>query len=68
LTEHADQKPDDAWRTLDAPFRTRAEWHPVPGTCSRCGGRAWLGETKWWHVKGHCPARGPGAEFLPDPI
>jgi hypothetical protein len=61
-----DEKPDDAWRSLDAPFLTRDEWSPISGTCSRCGGRSWLGTTKWWHAKGHCPSRGPGAEFLPD--
>jgi hypothetical protein len=67
LTEPDDlMKPDDAWRTLDAPFLPREEWHPIAGTCSRCGGRAWLGETRWWHVQGHCPSRGPEAEFLPD--
>jgi hypothetical protein len=26
-----DPQPDDAWRALDAPFRHRAEWHPIAG-------------------------------------
>lgn len=61
-------KPGDKWRALDAPFSRREEWHPVGGTCSRCGARCWLGETRWWHASGNvCPARRP-AEFLPDPI
>lgn len=67
MTQHDDGKPDDNWRALDAPFTQRAEWQPIPGTCSRCGARAWLGETKWWHTNGRtCPSRRP-AEFLPDP-
>lgn len=66
--EYDDGKPDDSWRALDAPFSQRAEWHPIAGTCSRCGARAWLGETKWWHASGRtCPSR-KAAEFLPDPL
>lgn len=67
MTEDDVPQPDDAWRAIDAPFRHRAEWHPIAGTCSRCGERAWLGETRWWHANGQpCPSRRP-AEFLPDP-
>ncbi|MFC1418583.1 hypothetical protein [Streptacidiphilus cavernicola] len=62
-----DPKPDDAWRAIDAPFRPRDDWQPIPGACSRCGERAWLGETRWWHHTGRaCPSRRP-AEFIPDP-
>lgn len=68
MTHPDDEKPDDAWRSLDAPFTVRSEWQPIPGTCSRCGARAWLGVTKWWHADGKtCPSRKP-AEFLPDPL
>lgn len=53
------------WRSVDAPFR-QGGWQPIPGRCSRCGGRAWRGETRWWHVGPPCPARGRAADFLPD--
>jgi hypothetical protein len=57
---------DEPERALDAPFTIPDEWAPIPGRCSRCGGDAELGETKWWHLGGPCPARGRVAEFLPD--
>lgn len=68
MTHPEDEKPEDVWRSLDAPFTLRAEWSPIPGTCSRCGAAAWLGESKWWHASGKtCPSKRP-AEFLPDPL
>jgi len=57
---------DDPHRALDAPFTPPDEWDPIPGTCSRCGAKAELGETKWWHIDQPCQARGRTAEFLPD--
>ena len=64
---------DHPQRALDAPFTPPADWDPIPGTCSRCGGRAWLGETRWWHDGPTCRARPTGritqpvpAEFIPD--
>jgi hypothetical protein len=63
----------DRWRALDAPFADPAEWEPTPGTCSRCGRRAWLGERRWWHDGPTCRARRVDhitapvpAEFVPD--
>ena len=56
----------DEQRALDAPFTTPDEWDPIPGTCTRCGADAWLGERRWWHDKEPCPSRGMPAEFLPD--
>lgn len=55
------------WRALDAPFALLGDWDPIPGTCSRCGARAWLGETRWWHDGTACPSRGRRAEFVPEP-
>ena len=55
------------WHSLDAPFTVLPDWDPIPGTCSRCNGRAWLGESRWWHDGQPCPARGRIADFLPDP-
>lgn len=52
------------WRALDAPFALN-DWDPIPGTCSRCGRAAWLGETRWWHDLEPCASRGQGAEFVP---
>jgi hypothetical protein len=61
---------DHPHRALDAPFAQPAEWKPIPGTCSRCGQRAWLGERRWWHQGPTCrPAstiRPVPAEFIPD--
>ena len=57
----------DEWRALDAPFALLGDWDPIPGCCSRCGERAWLGETRWWHDLVPCPPRGRGAEFVLDP-
>lgn len=66
MTFSNDGKPADEWRSLDAPFTLRDDWDPIPGTCSRCGAKAWLGITKWWHDDGKvCPSRKP-ADFLPD--
>lgn len=48
------------WRILDTPTHTA-----IPGTCTRCGGRAWHGQYRWWHQTG-CVDRRPGAEFVPD--
>ncbi|MEU8920314.1 hypothetical protein AB0D10_05160 [Kitasatospora sp. NPDC048545] len=60
-------------RALDAPFTLPAAWTPIPGTCSRCGARAWLGEQRWWHQGPTCRARPTNrvtapvtAEFIPD--
>ena len=61
MTQH-----DEPARALDAPFALPDDWDPIPSTCSRCGGDAWLGETKWWHDKETCAGRGPTAEFQPD--
>lgn len=58
---------DHPQRSLDAPFSVPDEWDPIPGHCSRCGGRAYLGETRWWHEGPACPARGRTAEFIPGP-
>jgi hypothetical protein len=55
------------WHAIDAPFIPLGDWDPIPGTCSRCGERAWLGETRWWHVLQPCPSRGRPADFVPDP-
>lgn len=55
------------WHAVDAPFTPLNDWDPIPGHCSRCGGRAWLGQTRWWHDGPVCPSRGMPAEFLPDP-
>lgn len=64
-----------AWRALDAPFLPEPHWAPVPGTCSRCGQDAALGETRWWHLDTPCRARhhnGPtiptAAEFIPQEV
>lgn len=55
------------WRALDAPFTPPDEWQPIPGTCTRCGQPAWLGERRWWHDGPPCPAGyRRGAEFQPD--
>lgn len=37
-----------------------------PGTCSACGGQAWLSKDGWWHWTRNCGA--VGAAFVPDPI
>jgi len=59
--------PDSVGRALSAPFLTPVDFTPIPGTCSRCGGPAWLGERRWWHDDEPCRARyGQTAEFLPD--
>jgi hypothetical protein len=58
--------PDDLHRALDAPFTPPAEWDPIPGRCSRCGGDAELGERRWWHLGERCQSRGLPAEFVPD--
>ena len=58
---------DDPHRALDAPFTLPDDWDPIPGTCTRCGADAWLGEKRWWHNGPACESRGRGAEFLPDP-
>lgn len=55
------------WHALDAPFTPFGDWDPIPGTCSRCGQPAWLGERRWWHDGESCPSRGRPAEFVPDP-
>ncbi|MCX4750916.1 hypothetical protein OG455_41280 [Kitasatospora sp. NBC_01287] len=61
MTQH-----DQATRALDAPFTPPDDWDPIPGTCTRCGQPAWLGETKWWHNAEPCQSRGRTADFLPD--
>lgn len=61
-----DPKPDDPMRAVHSPFVHPADWHPLFGTCSRCGGDALLAEDRWWHDGPSCPANGPTAEFLPD--
>ncbi|MEV8324524.1 hypothetical protein [Kitasatospora sp. NPDC056731] len=60
------------WRAIDAPF-SAGSWDPIPGTCSRCGRPAWLGESHWWHDGPPCRARRTDhitapvtAEFIPD--
>lgn len=58
---------DTPQRAVDAPFLDPADWHPIPGRCSACGGPALLGETRWWHENEPCPRRGKAlADFLPD--
>jgi len=64
---------NEPWRAVDAPFTTPDEWDPIPGTCSRCGRRAFLGETRSWHDGPPCRARRTDkltqpvpAEFIPD--
>lgn len=58
---------DDPHRAVASPFTLPADWDPIPGRCSRCGADAWCDEGRWWHDGIACPARGPGAEFIPDP-
>ena len=58
---------DSPERALDAPFRHPDEYPPpIPGTCSRCGQPALLGETRWWHIGAVCAARGRKAQFIPE--
>jgi hypothetical protein len=65
---------DPQWRALDAPFAPAGEWDPIPGTCSRCGQSAALGERRWWHLGPPCQAKRADrltaprtAEFIPTP-
>lgn len=60
-------QPDDPMRALVAPFMIPADWDPIYGRCSRCGGDAVLIETGWHHDgKGCDPRKAEAAEFIPD--
>lgn len=60
---------DDPLRALFAPFTVPADWAPIFGHCSRCGGDAVLIETGWHHDGRGCdPRKAEAAEFIPDPI
>ena len=60
-------QPDDPMRALVAPFTVPADWAPIFGSCSRCGGDAILIESGWHHDgKGCDPRRAEAAQFIPD--
>lgn len=67
MSDEQDRKPDDTWRAFREPFVLPANWTPLYGHCSRCGGLAVLFEDRWHHDGAGCdPSKFGPAEFILD--